>query len=145
VSLPRNLDPAREAAYDALLAVRTRDAYANLVLPALLAERHITARDAAFTTELVYGTLRGLGSYDEILRANVTRPLDKLDPRVLDALRLGVHQLLAMRVGAHAAVDETVQLVRAKVGHAPTGLANAVLRKVGLESNRAVVGGAIAQ
>ena len=134
MSLPRKLDPAREAAYDALLAVRTRDAYANLVLPALLAERHLAPRDAAFATELVYGTLRGIGSYDEILRANVARPLDKLDPRVLDALRLGVHQLLAMRVGAHAAVDETVQLVRAKVGHAPTGLANAVLRRVGSTS-----------
>ncbi|MGH8891436.1 MAG: RsmB/NOP family class I SAM-dependent RNA methyltransferase [Acidothermaceae bacterium] len=134
MSLPRRLDPAREVAYDALLAVRERDAYANLVLPALLADRHLATRDAAFATELVYGTLRGLGSYDEILRANVTRPLDKLDPRVLDALRLGAHQLLAMRVGAHAAVDETVQLVRAKVGHAPTGLANAVLRKVGSAS-----------
>lgn len=134
MSLPRRLDPAREVAYDAVVAVRERDAYANLVLPALLAERRLSARDAGFATELVYGTLRGLGSYDEILRANVSRPLDKLDPRVLDALRLGVHQLLAMRVGAHAAVDETVQLVRAKIGHAPTGLANAVLRKVGSAS-----------
>jgi len=111
-------------------AVRENDAYANLVLPSLLAERHLDPRDSAFATELAYGTLRGQGSYDAILSANVSRPLDKLDPRVLDVLRLGTHQLLAMRVGSHAAVDQSVNLVRDHVGHAPTGLVNAVLRKV---------------
>jgi 16S rRNA (cytosine967-C5)-methyltransferase len=111
-------------------AVRENDAYANLVLPSLLAERHLDPRDSAFATELAYGTLRGQGSYDVILSANVSRPLDKLDPRVLDVLRLGTHQLLAMRVGSHAAVDQSVNLVRDHVGHAPTGLVNAVLRTV---------------
>lgn len=131
MSLPRQADSARELAYEVLRAVRENDAYANLVLPSLLAKRHLATRDAAFATELAYGTLRGQGSYDEILRVNVSRPLDKLDPRVLDVLRLGTHQLLAMRVGSHAAVDQSVNLVRAHVGHAPTGLVNAVLRKVG--------------
>jgi 16S rRNA (cytosine967-C5)-methyltransferase len=130
VSLPRQADPSRELAYEVLRAVRENDAYANLVLPPLLAQRHLATRDAAFATELAYGTLRGQGSYDEILRVNVSRPLDKLDPRVLDVLRLGTHQLLAMRVGSHAAVDQSVNLVRDHVGHAPTGLVNAVLRKV---------------
>jgi 16S rRNA (cytosine967-C5)-methyltransferase len=130
MSLPRHPDPAREVAFDALRAVRANDAYANLVLPGLLAERALNARDAAFATELVYGTLRRLGSYDAVLTAVSSRPLDKLDPSVLDVLRLGTHQLLAMRVGAHAAVDSSVNLVRTKVGHGPAGLVNAVLRKV---------------
>ena len=52
------LDPARQAAFDVLRAVSERDAYANLVLPALLRERGITGRDAAFATELAYGTCR---------------------------------------------------------------------------------------
>jgi 16S rRNA (cytosine967-C5)-methyltransferase len=123
-------DPVRVVALDALRTVREQDAYANLVLPGLLASRRLEARDAAFATELVYGTLRALGTYDAILGDCVDRPLDKLDPLVLDVLRLGVHQLLATRVGAHAAVDESVKLAREKIGHEPTGLVNAVLRKV---------------
>ncbi len=117
-------------ALDALRTVREQDAYANLVLPGLLASRRLEARDAAFATELVYGTLRALGTYDAILGELVDRPLDALDPLVLDVLRLGTHQLLATRIGDHAAVDESVKLVRDKVGHGPTGLVNAVLRKV---------------
>jgi 16S rRNA (cytosine967-C5)-methyltransferase len=123
-------DPIRALAFDALRTVREQDAYANLVLPGLLASRRVEPRDAAFVTELVYGTLRARGTYDAILGDCVDRPLDKLDPLVLDVLRLGTHQLLATRVGTHAAVDESVKLVREKVGHGPTGLVNAVLRKV---------------
>ena len=123
-------DAARAVALEVLRAVHERDAYANLVLPALLEQRALPPRDAAFATELAYGTLRGLGSYDAILADNVSRPLDRLDPAVLDALRLGSHQLLAMRVAPHAAVGETVTLVRTAVGPAPAGLVNAVLRRV---------------
>jgi 16S rRNA (cytosine967-C5)-methyltransferase len=130
MSMPRRCDAARSAAFDALRTVRQDDAYANLVVPALLASRALPVRDAAFATELAYGTLRGRGSYDAVLERNVSRPLDKLDPDVLDVLRLGAHQLLAMRVSAHAAVDESVNLVRDKVGYRPAGLVNAVLRKV---------------
>jgi hypothetical protein len=56
------VDPARQAAYDVLAAVRTKDAYANLVLPDLLRERRITGRDAALATELTYGTSRAQDS-----------------------------------------------------------------------------------
>ena len=55
------LDPARRAAFDVLRAVSERDAYANLALPAMLRERGITGRDAAFATELTYGTCRSPG------------------------------------------------------------------------------------
>ncbi|MEN3345110.1 MAG: rRNA (cytosine967-C5)-methyltransferase [Arthrobacter sp.] len=58
------------------------------------------------------------------------RPLDQVDPAILDALRIGVHQLLAMRVPAHAALDQTVGLARAVIGAGPSALINAVLRKV---------------
>ena len=124
------VDAAREAAYDVLAAVREQDAYTNLVLPQLLRTRGIRDRDAAFTTELVSGTIRRQGTYDAVLATLVNRPLGQVDPAVLDALRLGVHQLLGMRVPSHAAVGTTVDLVRAKVGHRPAGFVNAVLRKV---------------
>ena len=124
------VDPVRAAAYDVLRTVREQEAYTNLVLPPLLRARGIRDRDAAFATELVSGTIRRQGLYDEVVAANVDRPLAKVDPAVLDALRLGVHQLLAMRVPTHAAVGTTVDLVKAKVGHRPAGFVNAVLRKV---------------
>jgi 16S rRNA (cytosine967-C5)-methyltransferase len=122
-------DPAREAAYDVLTAVREQDAYTNLVLPPLLRSRGITGRDAAFVTELVSGTIRRRGTYDAVLDSLVDRPLAEVDGPVLDLLRLGVHQLLSMRVPSHAAVGTTVDLVRSKVGHGPAGFVNAVLRK----------------
>ncbi len=123
-------DPARAAAYDVLAAVREQDAYTNLVLPPLLRSRGITGRDAAFVTELVSGTIRRRATYDAVLAFLVNRPLEQVDPPVLDLLRLGTHQLLAMRVPSHAAVGTTVDLVREKVGHGPAGFVNAVLRKV---------------
>jgi 16S rRNA (cytosine967-C5)-methyltransferase len=111
--------------------VHADDAYANLVLPGLLRERRIGGRDAAFATELAYGTLRMRGLYDAVLAACVDRPLESLDAGVLDALRLGAHQLLGMRVPPHAAVGETVALVRQNLGGGPGALTNAVLRRVG--------------
>lgn len=123
-------DPVREAAFDVLAALREKDAYTNLVLPPLLRSRGITGRDAAFATELVSGTVRRQGTYDAVLGACVDRSLAKVDHAVLDVLRLGAHQLLAMRVPSHAAVGTTVDLARSKVGHGPAGFVNAVLRKV---------------
>ena len=126
----RTADPARLTAYEVLRAVSQDDAYANLVLPQRIAHHHLDQRDAGFATELTYGALRGQGLYDAILAECVDRPLGQLDAPVLDALRLGAHQLLGMRVKAHAALDSTVALVRDQIGAGPSGLVNAVLRKV---------------
>ncbi len=124
----RGADPSRSAAYDVLKAVRLDDAYTNLVLPHVLREHDLSGRDAAFTTELVSGTIRRQGTYDAIITACLDKP--KVEAKVLDALRLGAHQLLSMRVPTHAAISTTVDLVRVKVGLGPTGFTNAVLRKV---------------
>jgi 16S rRNA (cytosine967-C5)-methyltransferase len=117
-------------AFEVLRAVAAEDAYANLVLPSRIRHHGLDKRDAGFATELSYGALRGQGTYDAILARCVDRPLDQLDPAILDALRIGVHQLLAMRVPAHAALDQTVGLARAVIGAGPSALINAVLRKV---------------
>lgn len=118
-------------AFEVLRAVDSADAYANLELSRLLAERRMSGRDAAFATELVSGTLRMQGAYDAVLDSLVDR---RLDAPVRDALRLGAHQLLSMRVPAHAAVATTVSLVRGQIGHKPAGFVNAVLRNVGTRS-----------
>lgn len=126
----RSADPARLVAFKTLREVSGADAYANLVLPKLIREYQLDRRDAGFATELAYGALRIQGLYDAILDTLVDRPLAELDPAILDALRLGAHQLLAMRVPKHAALDETVSLARAQIGAGPSGLINAVLRRV---------------
>ncbi len=123
-------DPARLAALEVLKAVRVDDAYTNLVLPAVLRQHDLSGRDAAFVTELASGTIRRRGTYDAILATCVDRSLSKVEAKVLDALRLGTHQLLSMRVPPHAAISTTVDLVRAKVSPGAAGFSNAVLRKV---------------
>ncbi|WP_428966517.1 RsmB/NOP family class I SAM-dependent RNA methyltransferase [Micromonospora fluostatini] len=123
------VDRARQAAYEAVAAVHRDDAYANLVLPAILRETGLYGRDAAFATELTYGTLRHLGTLDAVLTAAAGRDVARIDPPVRDALRLGAYQLLHTRVPPHAAVSSTVDLVRL-VGAGATGFANAVLREV---------------
>jgi 16S rRNA (cytosine967-C5)-methyltransferase len=117
-----------------LRAVRERDAYANLVLPALLRERKISGRDAALATELAYGTCRSRGLLDAVIASGAGRPVDEVDGPLLDVLRLGVYQLLRTRIGAHAAVDTSVALARAEFGAGKAGFVNAVLRRAGEKS-----------
>jgi len=117
-------------ALDVLLAVDDRDAYANLLLPQLIAQRGLSGRDAALATELSYGTLRAQGSYDAVLGICCDRDLGSLDAPVREALRLGTHQLLATRIQPHAAVATSVDLVKDTAGPRPAGFVNAVLRRV---------------
>lgn len=128
------VDMPRRAAYDLLHEVGGSDAYANLALPGVLANYGLSGRDAAFTTELAFGTLRWRGFLDAVLATCVDRPLDRLDPQVHDLLRLGAAQLLLMRVPTHAAVSETVQLTKEVRGDGASKLVNAVLRKVAARS-----------
>lgn len=122
--------PARRAALQVLTAVRTRDAYANLLLPSVIARAHLSTADAAFATELTYGTLRRLGHYDAVLELASGRARAAIDPPLLDVLRLAAHQLLGMRTAPHAAVHQAVEQAR-EVSRAAAGFANAVLRAVG--------------
>ncbi|MCQ4620432.1 MFS transporter [Corynebacterium sp. CCUG 71335] len=123
-------DAAREAAFDAVLRVETEDAFGNLVLPQILRERKVKGRDAAFATELAYGTLRTLGVLDAVIAECSSRPLTELDPAVLTALRLGTYQLLMTRVDDHAAVDTSVRLAEAAGQGKAKGFVNGILRTV---------------
>lgn len=114
-----------------LRAVDEGQAYANLELPRILRRAGLAGRDAAFATELTYGTLRMQGLYDRVVSVAADRASGSIDPPVLDVLRLGVHQLLGMRVPSHAAVSATVGLARQEVGQGASGFVNAVLRRVG--------------
>ncbi|MCX6488930.1 MAG: rRNA small subunit methyltransferase B [Mycobacterium sp.] len=124
------LDPARRAAFDVLRAVSERDAYANLALPALLSERGITGRDAAFATELTYGTCRSRGTLDAVIAAAASRPIDQIDSVLLDLLRLGAYQLLRTNVATHAAVSTTVEQAGLEFDSVRAGFVNGVLRTI---------------
>ncbi|WIE74294.1 transcription antitermination factor NusB [Curtobacterium sp. MCSS17_007] len=121
---------ARRVAFDVLRAVQVEDAYANLLLPTRIRRAGLSARDAAFATELTYGSIRMLGRYDAIVGVASGRRVDNIESDVLDVMRLGVHQLLGMRTPTHAAVSATVELAREVGARRATGFVNAVLRKV---------------
>lgn len=118
--------PARRVAAEVLAAVREDDAFANLLLPARIAQARLSPADAGLATELTYGTLRMQGRYDRIIALAAGRDVAAIDPPVLDVLRLGVHQLLATRIPPHAAVGDTVALAPRRA----TGFVNGVLRAV---------------
>jgi 16S rRNA (cytosine967-C5)-methyltransferase len=120
---------ARTIAFDVLTAVREDDAYANLLLPTLLDRAKLSARDAGFATELAYGTLRMRGYYDAVIAVAAGRAVAKIDPPVLDILRLACHQLLSMRVAPHGALDESVRLTKT-VSKSASGFVNGVLRTI---------------
>ncbi|ABK65478.1 nusB family protein [Mycobacterium sp. MAC_080597_8934] len=122
-----------------LRAVSERDAYANLALPALLRERGITGRDAAFATELTYGTCRTRGLLDAVIGAAAGRPPEAIDPVLLDLLRLGTYQLLRTRVDAHAAVSTTVEQAAIEFDSARAGFVNGVLRRIAGRDERSWV------
>ncbi len=120
----------RQVAFDVLRAVSDDDAYANLLLPARLRRARLSGADAAFATELTYGTLRRRGHYDLVISHAAHREIGAIDPVALDVLRLGAHQLLGMSTPAHAAVGETVELTRRARAARTTGFVNAVLRTI---------------
>lgn len=114
---------ARKLALDALDRIDRDGAYANLLLPELLARSGLEPRDRHFATELVYGTTRMRRACDLLVDRFLTRDLDL---RVRNALRLGAYQLHFLQMPPHAAVGETVEVAP----KAARGLVNAVLRRV---------------
>ena len=132
-------DPAGRPRWSCCTAVRVRNAYANLALPAILRRHGLRDRDAGLATELGYGALRAQGLLDAVIDACTERPLHRIEPPLLDALRLGAYQLLRTRVPPHAAVGTTVELVRVGRGLQSAGFVNAVLRKIGEQTEEAWV------
>ncbi len=114
---------ARRVAIDALVRIDADGAYANLVLPSLLARSRLDERDRAFVTTLVYGTARMRRACDWLVDRFVLRALD---PPTRAALRIGAYQLAFLGTPPHAAVSATVGAVPRRT----SGLVNAVLRRV---------------
>jgi 16S rRNA (cytosine967-C5)-methyltransferase len=124
---------SREVAFDLLDRVQSDDAYANLLLPTLISRAKLDSRDAAFVQELAFGTIRNWLLYEKIIEVASSRKVDEIEPSAQIVLVLGVHQLLEMRVPTHAAINESVNLAKAKSSKGSVGFVNAVLRKIALK------------
>jgi 16S rRNA (cytosine967-C5)-methyltransferase len=128
----RPVSPARACAFAVVERVFEEGAYADRALHA--EARDLPPRDRALATRLAYGVVQRRATLDHVIATLAARPVDRLDPPVRDALRLGVLQLAFMdRVPAHAAVTESVELAKAA---SPGGakLVNAVLRRAAREA-----------
>jgi 16S rRNA (cytosine967-C5)-methyltransferase len=121
---------ARGVALAALGRVEQDDAWANLVLPGLLAGAGLAPGDRAAVTDLVNGSLRLRGALDAALAPLSGQPLEDLQPLVRNGLRLGAYELLFAGTAPHAALDEVVGAVRRVGNQGQAGYVNAVLRRL---------------
>ncbi|MEO8290485.1 MAG: transcription antitermination factor NusB [Gaiellaceae bacterium] len=120
----------RRVAFDVVRRVFEEDAYADRAFRA--AAEGLDPRDHAFAMQLAYGTVQRVRPLDYAIETLGRRPVRKLDPPVRAALRLGAYQLAYMgSVPAHAAANETVELVRAVGLERAVPFANAVMRRLG--------------
>ncbi len=124
------VSPARWTAFQILRNVASSHAFAADLMLASPAVAALDPRDAALTEELVLGVLRWQGELDAVVAAASGRPIETLDLEVRLALRLGVYQLRCLdRVPAHAAVSESVEIVKRARKASAAGFVNAVLRQ----------------
>ena len=122
---------AREAAWTALQRWRKNGAWSDAALNAVLQSAQLEPRDAALAARICYGTLQNLTLLDHYLSVYCTTPLQKLEPKVLDLLRLSAYQIVLLdKVPPRAAVNEAVALCRKGGCARASGLVNAVLRRV---------------
>jgi 16S rRNA (cytosine967-C5)-methyltransferase len=120
---------ARQVAYEVVRRVFEEGAYADRVFRA--AAERLDERDRAFAMQLAYGTVQHVRTLDHAIETLGKRPVRKLDPAVRAALRLGAYQLAFMdAVPVHAAVNESVELVRRAQLERAVPFTNAVMRRL---------------
>ena len=120
--------PSRLVAYNLISQVNHEGAYANIRLPTLLEKSSLDERDRAFVTELSYGTLRMQGKYDALISKHSDREISRIDTALIDILRMGLHEIFAMRTPEHASVSQSVDLAKYIVGESSAAFVNAILR-----------------
>src|SRR5205085_5974251 len=118
----------RQAAYEVVRRVFEDDAYADRVLRS--ASDGLDERERAFAQQLAYGTVQRVRTLDHAIGTLGRRPVRKLDPPVLAALRLGAYQLGYLEVAPHAAANESVELVRRARLERAVPFTNAVMRRL---------------
>ena len=126
---------ARTTALSVLIACRRQNAWSDGAFKEYAARDRLDARDAAFAARLCYGVMQNRLLLDFYIESRLSGPIQKLQPIVLDILRLGAYQLFFMdKVPASAAVNEAVEQGKKYANKRAAGLINGVLRS--LERNR---------
>jgi 16S rRNA (cytosine967-C5)-methyltransferase len=121
----------REAALRALEARRRTGAFAADALDAEFTRRRTDARDAALATAITFGVLRNMALCDFYIGRFSSLPVKKIEPQVLDILRISAYQMAFMEIiPIRAAVSEGVALARRRANPRAAGFVNAVLRKL---------------
>ena len=123
-----SVSPARRAAYEVLLRVFEQEAYADRAFRS--AAEGLDERERAFAQRLAYGSVQRVRTLDNAIGTLGRRPVRKLDPPVRAALRLGAYQLGYSDTAAHAAVNESVELVRRARLERAVPFTNAVMRRL---------------
>ena len=123
-----SVSPARSAAYETLMRVFEQDAYADRAFRT--AARDLDERERHFAQRLAYGAVQRVRTLDHAIETLGKRPVRKLDPPVKAALRLGAYQLGYTDTAPHAAVNESVELVRRARLERAVPFTNAVMRRL---------------
>ena len=125
------VDRAREAALNVLAACRRNGAWIDGALKQVLKRDGLSGRDAAFASRIAYGVMQSRIYLDRCLARCLTQRPEKLEPLLLNSLRIGAYQILLMdKVPVNAAVNEAVEMAKAHKLSRAAGLVNAVLRNV---------------
>jgi 16S rRNA (cytosine967-C5)-methyltransferase len=129
VAARSSVTPARRAAYEVVFRVFEHDAYADRAFAT--AATQLDSRDRALAQQIAFGTVQRARALDHGIETLGRRPLRKLDPPVRAALRVGAYQLAYLDgIPAHAAVNESVELVRAAGLERAVAFTNAVMRRL---------------
>ena len=122
---------SRQAALIALDRCRKDDAWVGAVLDGIIKKDNLPRREASLATALALDVLQNRDYYDFLISCFCTTPLEKLERKVLDILRIGVCQLVSLdRIPPRAAVNETVSLCAFAGVQRASSLVNAVLRRI---------------
>ena len=122
---------ARSAALHALLRVEVEEGYSNLVIDKTLRSFGLENRDASLATTIFYGVLERRITLDYILSQFSKIPLNKLEPTVLEILRIGLYQIFYLeKIPDSAAVNEAVNLTKEEHHARSSGFVNGILRSI---------------
>ena len=122
---------ARRVAYEVVRRTFEQGAYTDRAFAGAVAGAGLDHRDRRLAMRLAYGTVQRVRTLDHAFAELAGRPVERMQPPLRTALRLGAYQVLfASAVPDHAAVSETVDMVRSLVDRRAAGFANALMRKV---------------
>lgn len=126
----------RQAAYRVLMRCRKAGAWSEDAINTEITKSQLSSRDASLCSKISMGVMQNLTLLDYYIGCYSSTPVEKLDPRVLDILRLSAYQIIFLdKIPTSAAVNEGVKLCKENVNPRASGLVNAVLRRIGEHQN----------